>query len=49
MIKKGEVYGLLGANGSGKSTFFSIVTGLQAANSGTITYYGHKLWDLTDK
>ena len=34
---------LIGANGAGKTTFFSIVTGLYAAHRGSITVMGHDL------
>ncbi|NYH99371.1 ABC transporter ATP-binding protein [Cupriavidus plantarum] len=39
-IHTGEVLGLLGPNGSGKTTFFNVLTGLYKATSGTITYDG---------
>lgn len=35
-VYEGEVMGLLGPNGSGKTTFFNVVTGLYTANSGKI-------------
>jgi len=47
MIEKGQVYGLLGANGSGKTTIFNIVTGLMTANAGVIKYFGVKLNSMT--
>lgn len=37
-IKSGEVIGLIGANGSGKSTFLKIVSGQLSADYGSITY-----------
>jgi len=39
-IARGEVRGLIGENGSGKSTFSSIVAGAQKADSGTFTLNG---------
>src|SRR6201996_3501320 len=39
-IRAGEVLGLLGPNGSGKTTFFNVLTGLYKASAGTITYDG---------
>ena len=33
-IKKGEIYGLLGANGAGKSTTINILLGFIKPNSG---------------
>ena len=32
----GNCYGIIGANGSGKSTFLKIISGKQEANSGTV-------------
>ena len=37
-VKKGEVLAILGASGSGKSTFLHIVGGLQSFDSGEITF-----------
>lgn len=37
-IKPGECAGILGANGCGKSTFMSILAGLQKADSGTVFF-----------
>lgn len=42
-IKTGEVRGLIGENGSGKSTISSIISGLQSPSSGTMRYQG-KPW-----
>lgn len=39
-IKRGDVMGLIGENGSGKSTFSSIISGMQKADSGTIEWKG---------
>lgn len=41
--KKGKITGLLGANGSGKSTISKIITGVYLADSGTIVYNGEKV------
>ena len=37
-IRKGEIYGLVGKNGAGKTTIMRIMTGLQQPTSGTIEY-----------
>jgi branched-chain amino acid transport system ATP-binding protein len=37
-IHEGEVLGLLGPNGSGKTTFFNVLTGLYRASEGSILY-----------
>lgn len=36
-FKKGERIGIIGKNGSGKSTFLNLLTGLEPADSGTVT------------
>ncbi len=40
---KGRITGLLGANGSGKSTMSKIITGVHAADAGTIVYDGRSV------
>ena len=39
-IKRGQIYGLIGLNGAGKSTFMRAVTGLIAPTNGTIELFG---------
>src|SRR5699024_7134751 len=41
-IEKGKVVGILGPNGSGKTTFIKIATGLLRASKGEILVDGHK-------
>jgi len=36
-IEKGKIYGILGPNGGGKSTFLKIAAGLLKASQGEIT------------
>lgn len=43
-LKSGEIRGLIGENGSGKSTVSSIVAGMQKATSGEMVYDG-KPWN----
>lgn len=40
VLKGGEVRGLIGENGSGKSTVSSIASGMQKATSGEMFYLG---------
>lgn len=40
-IPRGEVYGLLGHNGAGKSTTVMMICGLLRADSGSISVFGH--------
>lgn len=43
-INRGEIRGLIGENGSGKSTIMSIAAGMQPATSGEMFYKGEK-WE----
>ena len=40
-IRRGRVYGLLGPNGSGKTTTMELLLGLQAPTSGTFSLFGY--------
>ena len=42
-LKRGETFGLVGESGSGKTTLAKCVTGLIAADSGTVTFEGTQL------
>jgi len=42
-IGAGETYGLLGPNGAGKTTTISIIAGILAADSGTVTVAGEPM------
>jgi branched-chain amino acid transport system ATP-binding protein len=39
-INIGEIVGLIGPNGSGKTTFFNVATGIYAADGGRVTFDG---------
>lgn len=39
-IKRGEIYGFIGRNGAGKTTFMKMVSGLSAPTSGEIALFG---------
>ncbi len=39
-VAPNEILGLIGPNGSGKTTFFNIVTGIYRAQAGTLTFEG---------
>ncbi|HTI16988.1 MAG TPA: ABC transporter ATP-binding protein [Trinickia sp.] len=45
-IREGEVLGLLGPNGSGKTTFFNVLTGVYRASAGTIRFNDTELIGL---
>jgi len=44
-IPKGCIYGLIGANGAGKSTFLRLVTGVYQADQGEITLDGEPVYE----
>ena len=48
-IKKGQVTGLVGSNGAGKSTTFKAILGLIFPESGNIEMFGKKLDDITSE
>ena len=39
-VSKGEIFGILGPNGSGKTTIFNLILGLLSADEGTISING---------
>ena len=45
-VQRGEVVGLLGPNGAGKTTCFYIITGLIAADTGTVELDGRDITEL---
>ncbi|MBQ9936291.1 MAG: ABC transporter ATP-binding protein [Lachnospiraceae bacterium] len=46
-VKKGQVTGLVGSNGAGKSTTFKSILGLIFPDSGSIEMFGKKLDEIT--
>ena len=42
-VDRGDVVGLLGPNGSGKTTTMRVVTGLSVPNSGTVKIFGTEI------
>jgi branched-chain amino acid transport system ATP-binding protein len=45
-VKKGEIHGLIGPNGSGKTTIFNVVSGYYKPSGGTITFEGKRVSGL---
>ena len=39
-VKKGSIYGFIGKNGAGKTTFMRMVAGLAAPTAGGMTLFG---------
>src|SRR5205814_7477850 len=42
-IERNEILGLIGPNGSGKTTFFNVATGIYGADAGHITLDGAEI------
>ena len=42
-VKKGEILGIIGKNGSGKSTMLRAIAGIFSPNGGTINLHGHSI------
>lgn len=42
-VGRGEIVGLIGPNGSGKTTLLNVITGLEAADSGSIALDGKRI------
>ncbi|MBW9154112.1 ATP-binding cassette domain-containing protein [Clostridium estertheticum] len=40
-IKKGDIYGVVGKNGAGKTTMIRVLTGLVIPNNGQVELFGH--------
>lgn len=48
-IYKGDIFGFLGPNGSGKTTAMKIMTGLMKADSGEVRLFGYNIVDQYEK
>ena len=46
-IKRGAIYGFIGRNGAGKTTFLKMISGLSAPTEGTIEVFGYSGKDLS--
>ncbi len=46
-VRRNEVLGLIGPNGSGKTTFFNVVTGIYPADGGRIVFDGADVTNLS--
>ncbi|MBQ9107158.1 MAG: ABC transporter ATP-binding protein [Clostridia bacterium] len=44
-IADGCIYGMVGSNGAGKSTFLRIITGVYKADGGSVTIDGENVWE----
>ncbi len=48
-ISDGEFIVILGASGSGKSTFLNVISGLEEIDGGSVTYDGRQLENMSEK
>jgi ABC-2 type transport system ATP-binding protein len=48
-VKKGEIFGFLGANGAGKTTALKILSGLSLPTSGKVMLAGYNVYKERDK
>jgi branched-chain amino acid transport system ATP-binding protein len=44
-VQRGHIHALIGPNGAGKTTFFNVITGVLAADAGTMLFEGQVLDD----
>lgn len=46
-IKRGEIYGFIGRNGAGKTTFMKMISGLSVPTAGEIELFGEKMNNIS--
>lgn len=46
-VKHNEILGLIGPNGSGKTTFFNVVTGIYSSDGGNVRFNGEEITNLS--
>lgn len=46
-VGRNEIFGLIGPNGSGKTTFFNVVTGIYPASDGSVEFDGRDITNLS--
>lgn len=44
-ISKGSIYGMVGSNGAGKSTFLRLINGVYTPDSGSISINGEPVYE----
>lgn len=48
-INKGDIYGLIGENGAGKSSLLRMITGLSRPTNGSLELFGDSNWKMFDE
>lgn len=48
-VKRGQVFGILGVNGAGKTTVLEIIEGLRSYKKGEVTLFNNNIADIMDK
>ncbi len=48
-VARNKILGLIGPNGSGKTTFFNVVTGIYPTSSGKVTFEGGDITDFSSQ
>lgn len=46
-VNRNEILGLIGPNGSGKTTFFNVVTGIYASDGGSVRFDGEEITNFS--
>jgi ABC-type branched-subunit amino acid transport system ATPase component len=46
-VEQGSITGLIGPNGSGKTTMFNVITGYEKVDTGTVTFNGQSITNST--
>ena len=48
-LERGDAFGLLGANGAGKTTIMKVITGLCRPTGGTVEIFGYDIIEEREK
>ena len=48
-FEKGNMYAIVGSSGSGKTTFLTLIAGLDSAQEGSITFKGEDIAEIGDR
>jgi len=45
-VREGEIFSIIGPNGSGKTTIFNVITGFHPATQGRVLFRGENITNL---